>query len=250
MCCFSGAVRQVTSTRIFARHTGKGRQFLVYSMKYNAPRDVAMILPLPVSAQEKDPVNFISLQQYAQFFEDVEAGFPRPPQTRGLTSSAAMPGAGAPLPVVEVGDFIASYVPSVDDFDRLDPQFAIPTQTWKQLPLYHDYGFAVFKLKAAARLRKVQPMSLSFATRYKGTLFFPTVHIHDGKVHPVEMFDHALYWQYPGLVHPGKEIATPGPAKDFVKIEKAKGIVDGDKVCYKREIYGKQPNQDILVRLG
>jgi hypothetical protein len=41
-------------------------------------------------------------------------------------------------------------------------------------------------------------MALSFPVREGGKLFFPTVHIHDGKVHPTERFDHTLYAQWDG----------------------------------------------------
>ncbi len=40
MCCFSGAVEQVSSTHIFAR-SANGSQFLAYSMTYAAAADGA-----------------------------------------------------------------------------------------------------------------------------------------------------------------------------------------------------------------
>ena len=48
MCCFSRPVTSVSSTKIFARDAGGGRQHLVYSMNYKAAEDLAMVLPLPV----------------------------------------------------------------------------------------------------------------------------------------------------------------------------------------------------------
>lgn len=49
MCCFSGVVREVSRTRIFARATGGGRQVLAYSMTIAADHEVGMILPLPTA---------------------------------------------------------------------------------------------------------------------------------------------------------------------------------------------------------
>jgi len=46
MCCFSRPVEIVSDTNIFARADG-ARQYLVYSMKYAARSDLAMVLPLP-----------------------------------------------------------------------------------------------------------------------------------------------------------------------------------------------------------
>ena len=53
----------------------------------------------------------------------------------------------AALKVHSVGKFVASFVPSQSDFDRLDPQFVIPKESWAKLPEYQDFGFAVFQLK-------------------------------------------------------------------------------------------------------
>ena len=47
MCCFSQKVDVVADTNIFARASKDGRQFLVYSMRFAAAQDLAMILPIP-----------------------------------------------------------------------------------------------------------------------------------------------------------------------------------------------------------
>ena len=183
MCCFSQRVISVSSTNIFARAAAQGRQILVYSMSLEANNDLAMILPLPAQtpAGEKD-VQFVDLKGYPQFFDDLRLGFPIPPPTESLHMDRAMTSASkAPLEVVQVGDFEASFVPAVKDFSRLDERFRLPDNAWKDLPAYADYGFAVFKLKSGAQ--RIHPMAFSFLNRDNARLFFPTVHIHDGKVH-------------------------------------------------------------------
>lgn len=62
-----------------------------------------------------------------------------------------------------------------------------------QLPLYSDYGFAVFQLPR--HNAREHAMAFEFPRREKEQLFFPTVHIHDGKVGQAAHFDHALYCQ-------------------------------------------------------
>jgi hypothetical protein len=196
MCCFSQPVISVSATNIFARAGAEGRQFLVYSMSLNARNDLAMILPLPVKtpAGEKD-VQFINLKDYPDFFAHLRSGFPSKADSHSkrhlfsLSESAA----SATLAVVQVGDFEASFVPTITDFSRLDERFRLPADTWNKLPEYGTYGFAVFKLKPGAMT--VHPMAFSFPRRDVSTLFFPTVHIHDGKVHTKADFDHALYCQ-------------------------------------------------------
>src|SRR5262245_57485622 len=146
MCCFSRAVRSVSNTNIFAR-SGLGRQqYLVYSMTLDAKEDLAMVLPLPTAPNTgEEAVQFIDLHDYADFFKDLRAGFPEPQELRLTPVPRAL--APAALKVVSVGNFEASFVPTLADFDRLDPRFRLPKGVWDKLPQYRAYGFAVFKLK-------------------------------------------------------------------------------------------------------
>ena len=269
MCCFSGRVRSVADTNIFARLSGSGTQFLVYGMTYAASRPVAMLLPLPVrTPAQEDAVRFLSLKEYPGFFTDMDRGFPEPPSRAAPAEGAGgFKGGRSPLTVHAVGDFVASFVPTLDDFDRLDKRFTLPRATWEQIPAYRDYGFAVFQLRApAGRTTKSHPMAFEFETRMTNTLFFPTVHIHDGKVHATEHFDHALYLQDRRLRPVGpverdlagrprrvaQEVAlagSAGVAARFMDVERTKNIVDGREICFKRRLHGNLPNRDVLIRL-
>src|SRR5262249_5640376 len=162
-------------------------------MYVKASEDLAMVLPIPTPKNAaEDAVRFISLKDYADFFADMLKGFP----TRSLGSPGAKSKKDAPEPklaVVKVGSFEASFVPKVSDFARLDERFRLPAPTWDALPAYKDYGFCVFKL--AKGEKKIHPMAFEFPRAEKNRLFFPTVHIHDGKVHKTATFDHILYCQ-------------------------------------------------------
>ena len=248
MCCFSRPVNFVSGTGIFARTDRGNRQFLVYSMVLNAKEDLAMVLPLPVrvGTGERD-VTFIDLKDYLTFFEDLDRGFPLPPPpklSRGVKSASA---ALAKLEVVSVGSFDASFVPTMDDFPRLDERFRLPPGTWEKLPIYRSYGFAVFKLKKGES--KVHPMAFSFPRRDLSSLFFPTVHIHDGEVHPKADFDHVLYCQS----SEGERLAltewreSPKLAGQFMKTDRAKGLIAGDRHCYQRQLRGRLENKDVLI---
>ncbi len=254
MCCFSRHVEQVSNTNIFARGSKEGRQFIVYSMNIQTKEDLAMILPIPVpKGSPDDAVRFIDLKGYATFFDDMPRGFPQP-------KSASRDGAGGfggglgkakPLPVVDVGDFGASFVPSIKDFSRLDERFRLPDTAWGKLPQYRDYGFAVFKLKEgqAKKQQKVHPMALEFPRAKREKLFFPTVHIHDGKVHAQADFDHALYCQPTGSERLPMRQWTESVqlASQFLKVDKTEGIVQGESHVYLRVIRGKQKNEDVVV---
>ena len=250
MCCFSRPVISVSATNIFARPAEEGRQFVVYSMTLNAKDDLAMILPLPVQLDSgENAVNFIDLSGYPEFFADLRQGFPEiASNSLGADYTRSVPASGSKkLEVVRVGSFEASFVPALKDFSRLDERFRIPDHAWKQLPQYHDYGFAVFKLKPGNT--KVHPMAFSFPRRDAKTLFFPTVHIHDGKVHPKATFDHALYCQPSEQERPDVKDwrESEGNAANFMKADKAKGLLLSGQHCYQKLMYGPLPNRDTTI---
>ncbi|HZZ71442.1 MAG TPA: hypothetical protein VFE24_04265 [Pirellulales bacterium] len=247
MCCFSRPIESVTKTKIFARLADKEHQYLVYSMQLDSKEDVAMILPIPTPAKSpEDAVKFISLKEYADFFPKLNRGFPEP---RGGVGSAPKSNhaTAEALKVVEVGSFDASFVPTIADFSRLDERFRLPSGTWDKLPLDKKFGFAVFKLKAGATL--VHPMAFRFPTALPDKTFFPTVHIHDGKVHDKAEFDHTLYLQPANadvLLPDGWEESTQ-PAGLYMDLKKADGIFAADLHCYRHSIVGMEKNEDWLV---
>jgi hypothetical protein len=149
--------------------------------------------------------------------------------------------------VVSVGSFDASYVPTIADFDRLDARFVLPKGTWDKLPQYHDYGFAVFKLKPGAH--QIHPMAFEFPRADHTRLFFPTVHIHDGKVHARASFDHALYCQHsPGDTFSLRNWTESGQqAHQFMHIGAAKGLLLSHEHCYRLGMQGKLKNEDVWI---
>ena len=256
MCCFAVEVLDVGQTKIFARLTGDGSQFIAYQMRYKSAEPNAMILPIPVRLPSaEDSIEFIDLSEYSTFFHDLSRGFPNTRSESILATDAKV----APVPelvVHDVGNFVASFVPSVDDFERLDPRFVIPKETWLQIPEYADYGFAVFKLKDLEA--ETHPMAFRFRTRDE-SLFFPTVHIHDGEVHEEEEFDHVLYMQngafddcvgeYQGLGKPDRAtgvVRSQKVANRFCEIEKSKGLLAPDQLLHRVRLDGKLPNKDTV----
>ena len=147
MCCFVGKV-EVFDTNLFARLTGRGTQFLVYQMRYQADQPTAMILPLPIALPAREEsIRWLDLKGYPEFFTHLSAKFPeRQPLSIGCSKSEMAAVGKSALAVHEVGDFVASFVPTLADFDRLDPRFTLPKSVWTQFPQCHDYGFAVVQL--------------------------------------------------------------------------------------------------------
>jgi hypothetical protein len=257
-------VVEVGATKIFARLDGE-KQLLAYEMAFAATSDLAMVLPLPVPpSPAADAVQFIDLSGYAAIFTHIENLFPEDlaisgwavPEVRAQRST---------LEVHEVGDFVASFVPRLGDFGRLDRRFRVSDRVWSELPQYRDYGFAVFQLKAGgdggflSRLfgtgvtaRKVHPMVLCFPTRDPASLFYPTVHVHDGRVKKRAHFDHSLYCQTaeaPKLQIGGFSRAHLRVA-DCVDVDRTRGLVDRSLPMFRMQILGEIDNADLVARLA
>lgn len=226
-------------------------------MHYESHEATAMILPLPVALPANEAsVRWRNLKDYPDLFDDLERGFPmiqRHSGSKGLTATAA-----APLAVHDVGDYIASFVPRVDDFARLDPRFSIGKDVWSAIPEYADYGFAVFQLKELQG--STHPIAFEFQTRLNDALYFPTVHIHDGTVHEKDAFDHVLYLQEatfdasagdyegPGKVDESTNwVRSQGKASAYVDDKRALGLVTGNLLLHKTTMMGMLPNKDTFV---
>jgi hypothetical protein len=249
MCCFTGDVDKVADTNIFARAIGE-RQLLVYSMAYGAKSELAMVLPLPVApGTGPDGVNFISLEDCPDFFGELARGvyYDGPPDEDGMLEDFAALGGheAAPLEVHDVGAFEASFVPAPEDFGRLDERFRLPAQFWLQLSTYRDYGFAVFKLRSTP-YASVHPMALEFPRRDRGRLFFPTVHMHNGRVEKLAKFDHQLYCQPEPAMHwhlAGWQDSR-FPASAFVGCPAGRALLDLDFPCWRKRLEGYLRNED------
>ncbi|MCX5746772.1 MAG: hypothetical protein NT062_30220 [Proteobacteria bacterium] len=247
MCCFAtnpvGLLARlltppvrVSATNIFARMLAPGVQGLAYGMNLVARQDVAMILPLPVVPGSGDAaVAFIDLTAHARMFEELHQLFAAPQRKGGLFGARS-----APLVVHQVGSFVASYVPTRADFTRLDPRFRLADAAWDALPGYADHGFAVFQL--APGKTTVHPMALSFPTRAPDRLFFPTVHVHDGRVHARARFDHALYYQGTDVPHDAYGWAPPRSAYA--------GLADPTTRVARWIVRGRRTNADLWLPLA
>ncbi|MEM7013926.1 MAG: hypothetical protein AAF585_20895 [Verrucomicrobiota bacterium] len=223
-------------------------------MKFRADEDLAMILPLPTKRSSgEDAVEFINLEDCPDLFEDIEKGFPTR-QLGGATLSDPLSVflSEDQLEVHDVGAFEASFVPTVADFRRLDERFRLPDGVWANVPGADKYGFAVFKLKA--RGQKPHPFAFVFDTASPTQAFYPTVHIHDGKVHRAAEFDHTLYYQgaaplkmSEGFGRGNQWRESSGPARNFMETKPTEGVVLGDYHIYKRVIRGNFVNRDIRI---
>ncbi len=247
MCCFSGPVKHVAETSIFCRMGARGNQVVIYSMVLEAEQDLAMVLPVPVAEQrDEDSVSFIDLSLSPDFFPKLDRAFPRPKlRTSSSAPFASALDPGKPLEVQAVGSFEASFVPRVTDFERLDERFRLPDGVWEKLPQFADHGFVVFKLKAGRT--RVHPMAFAYPARDRTKIVFPTVHIHDGTVHPRADFDHSLYCQSESSeVRMGWQESV-ALAAGYVNATRLRGSVLGDRHVYKRQIVGEFENADVSV---
>ena len=250
----------MNNTQIFARKTASNKQFVVYQMNYESAQRNAMILPIPVRRPAReDSLRFIDLSHYESFFDDLASGFPWRRQGGIGCSAAGPPAADEQLRLFKVGNYIASFVPTLAEFSRLDERFTLPQATWAKIPQYQHYGFAVFQLAEGAL--KPHPMAFDFESEHRN-LYFPTMHIHDGEVHPTEEFDHVLYLQHAGIDSEvsGYEnceandqstglIRSERNAQEFANTDDARGILIGNLLVHKKIIRGNHENVDTEIAI-
>jgi hypothetical protein len=266
---------RVAWTRIFARPMHGMKQALVYQMALAADAAVAMILPLPIAVgAAEDSVQFVSLEGYSNFFEDLQRCFPAPAAPQGMLAFGGMPvsRAAPKLVVHQVGKFVASFVPSPKDFSRLDERFRMPPGVLDKLPQYRDWGFAVFQLKdfagerdgVLAKIKRafgsetkkrettqetIHPMAFTFPRRDTSTVFFPTMHVHDGQVHDSARFDHTLYVQHDGDLSSQGWHAGLAPSQVGVDVSKSKELVEPFVKMQSRGLHGDRKNEDTWIRV-
>ncbi len=262
MCCFSVTTPlglfarwfarpvHVSATNILARMVAPGVQALAYGMNLESREPVAMVLPLPVApGSGEDAVTFIDLSSEPRMFSHLAQLFEFQP-TLARKGGFSMPRLQArTLTVHKVGSFVASYVPTRADFARLDPRFRMPDALFDAVPHYADYGFAVFQLEPGKVT--VHPMAMKFPTRDPEKLFFPTVHVHDGRFHTRAKFDHALYFQTPRRTQAGETIPFGGFENDAVgwmlPTKSYAGLVNEQQAMLRRRLEGKLANQDTWI---
>lgn len=227
----------VSATKIFARHTEPSYQLIVYGMSIATDSSAAMILPIPVKPDSgENAIRFIDMspvknkpsnidyqkESFAilpyisnaprSFFDELEniCHSEYIPESSKIVSntfdqpfSSETDESSSILKVHDVGDYEASYIPSKDDFTRVDECFWLKTKIWDKLPDYSQYGFVVFQLKTSKDYRKkfdIPPMAFEFPTSDPYRLFFPTTHVHgneDDNNFSKADFDHILYCQRP-----------------------------------------------------
>lgn len=247
MCCFSGPITRVSNTRIFARLDGD-RQLLAYQMMLSTAHEVAMVLPVPVPpGSREDAVRFIDLSAEPWLFSRLRELFETTgdQQVDGGLGEEAPAAAAERLEVHQVGAFEASFVPSPDDFGRLDRRFRLPSEVLSLLPEYADWGFVVFKLRPAARDTVFHPMAFSFPTREPGRAYFPCVHVHDGQLHEEAHFDHQLFAQ----LGRGAVAGATGWRRStgVLAAAGAPQVIDPEQLGFYRRLEGTLPNTDLWL---
>jgi hypothetical protein len=90
-------------------------------------------------------------------------------------------------------------------------------------------------------------MAFRFPSALRTQIFFPTVHIHDGKVHAKEDFDHILYAQAGNNALIPKWRESEKAASAFVATARSKELVLPDTHVYRLAMGGNLDNTDVLV---
>jgi hypothetical protein len=87
-------------------------------------------------------------------------------------------------------------------------------------------------------------MGLTFRSRAPESLSLPTVHVHDGTLPDTTRFDHTLFVQ--GAADEEHWFPSASPPHDDL-VRRAKGLLTGSGLVWRREMKGEFPNRDVRV---
>ena len=276
MCIIEPDIERIESTRIFARNDGY-HQFLAYQMIFETEQPVAMILPVPVALPARDDsLRFVNLEGQQDLLWRLARTIPSPfvpAFFRTFGNQVDDVVTAQPLEVQHVGSYVATFVPSLADFDRVPREFRLPDAFWRDIARYQDWGFAVFQLQPHADPQEIEPMAFVFETRYPDRLFFPTLHRHDGNVAAWEYFDHILlaqglelgprprltredverydrqkpyfsFWYPPENAEGWADTIKPLKAFDLALPDSLAGAIDAEEEVFLKVLRGNFPNED------
>lgn len=249
MCIFTGPVQSVNGTRIFTGELDDGTHGCVYSMKANIRKPVAMVLPIPVADRVEDAIEFVNLEKCKDFFKELENCW-EVYLTKSFSRGIGVASSNRSLKVHDVGQYIASFVPTGLHFKKLDERFRLKPDTIAAFKGYKDFSYVVFQLKESQSESDFHPMAFKYKSTNPDELFFPTVHIHDdGDYHAKAHYDHVIYaqpkTQYPQWRGIWKK-SDYYPSYKFKEIEKAEGLVHPDRHLFKLSLFSNLPNHDII----
>ena len=100
----------------------------------------------------------------------------------------------------------------------------------------------------------MHPMAFEFPRCDPNYLFFPTVHVHDGRVHSKAKFDHALYCQtHSAPPNWEQSVGVPDDiGGDEFQLERwdesYRPFLDLYSPVYRRQMLGTFANQDVIIR--
>lgn len=192
MCIILSKVDKVSNTKIYVSPDKENkRQLTIYSNEVATKTKNAMILPVP----NPESIELLDLSNYPKFFEDCENCFYNLPtlSMRSFNPHSAYASASM-LPVVRVGSYLASIVPSFDDFVRIDRTvfdvnddlFPILAKNYKE-----NFGFIICLLEEGNHT--YHPFAYTHLMKDKNRLFIPTRHYHPGGASSYADWDHVIY---------------------------------------------------------
>jgi len=186
MCMINESVDEITDTKLFASfNNNKSRQLMIYSNQIvNFIANNAMILPVP----HPDSVKFHSTELCTTLFDDLDVHFVKRFKPKGghsLYRSNATLGMSdsSTLEIHNVGSYVVSIVPTINDFDRLDKSVFTLSSNIRSI-VEHKYsatfGYLICKLKTGYNT-VYEPLAYSHNTLTKNNkpyLFIPSYHHH------------------------------------------------------------------------
>jgi len=253
MCLFNESVEEVHNTSLFAcLNNARNRQLLIYSNSVeNSNKYNAMVLPVP----NPHTITLHDMTSASKFFPDLEKCF-KPPASYARSLGAKHFDANSKLVVHDVGSYLISIVPSINDFSRLRTEtfdFNLSENLKTFLAHYdHNFGYLVCRLKMGNV--GYSPIAYSHNVLTPNELFYPTTHYHSDKA--VVFYDgmegdwdHNIYAPNMEFVNmPVDSIDKAYVNPYFGNIKIGFDFPNQYNAINRVVVTGNHPNRDVIIR--
>lgn len=251
MALFTQPVQVVGPINMFARATADGQQVLACNFRYTAEAEFTLILPLPTPPDASaQAVRFIDLSNYDGFFGDLRRGFPdltREAEKVSLTDRIRE----KVLDWLDIDTTQAeiTFAPNRAALLHIAEQFKLSAEVQQALARFQQDGFVCLKLAAGSN--RLPPLAFEFPRRAPESVFFPTAHSVGGQFDPQASFNYTLFCQSPHRSLKWRVAADdnfrPLTAREFMKPDKAHGLIDPADGLLMQRLRGPFENVDICV---
>jgi hypothetical protein len=188
MSILTDEVRCVENTSIFVTLNMAGtNQLTVFKNNVETPTENLLVIPVP----HPSSIKIIDIKNYKNIFNDCENCFENMNDERQIVPTNYSP-------IVKIGSYTLSVVPSFDELKRTYYKYNIPVKFMKEFEGKYDKTFGYILCKIKKGNYTYHPIAYMHQALEKGKIFLPTYHHQklNKSEHTPKIFDKLADWDH------------------------------------------------------